>query len=56
MNLHKNLKKEYESLDWYKKYITQFSSLDWPVEIDRYHLNNPKLEKDLIILIEDILR
>ena len=56
VNLHKNLKKEYESLDWYKKYITQFSSLDWPVEIDRYHLNNPKLEKDLIILIENILQ
>jgi len=56
INLHKKLKKDYENLDWYKKYITQFSLLDWTVEIDRYHLNDLELQKDLITLIEKILQ
>ena len=32
---------------WYKKGLNEFKDLDWDNEVDRFHLNNEELQKEL---------
>ena len=32
---------------WYKKGLNEFKDLDWDNEVDRFHLNNEELQKNL---------
>ena len=54
IEIHNNLNKDYEDLEWYKKYLDTFSKLDWSIEIDRYHLNNSSFEKKLLTLTKSL--
>ncbi len=54
IELHSRQSKNYLDLNWYKKVKNTFSELDWSVEIDRYHLNNGKLESKLLQLARSL--
>jgi Tfp pilus assembly protein PilF len=54
VDIHKNFSKDYEEANWFKKGLNEFKSLDWPLEVDRYHLNNEEKTNSLIELAENV--
>ena len=54
VDIHKNFSKDYEEANWFKKGLNEFKSLDWPLEVDRYHLNNEEKTKSLIELAGNV--
>ena len=54
IELHSKQSKNYLDLNWYKNVKNTFCELDWSVEIDRYHLNNEKLESNLLQLARSL--
>ena len=47
IDLHLQHEKNYLESDWFSKLKNNFSGLDWPMEIDRYHLNDKNLDERL---------
>ena len=41
---------EYRTQDWYFSNYEEFNASDWPLEIDRFHLNNKTMEESLLQL------
>ena len=41
---------DYRTKDWYSDNYAEFSKSDWPLEIDRFHLNNKEMEGSLLQL------
>ena len=39
---------------WFKKGKVQYKDLDWEMEIDRFHLNNDRLNKELLETVQAI--
>ena len=57
LNIHLKSKHEVEfkNLNWYQSNLQKFNNLDFRMEIDRFHLNNPDLQYELQALAEQYL-
>ena len=57
LNIHLKSKHEIEfkNLNWYQSNLQKFNNLDFRMEIDRFHLNNPDLQSELQALAEQHL-
>tara|TARA_B100001250_G_scaffold228779_1_gene196392 strand:- start:15074 stop:16510 length:1437 start_codon:yes stop_codon:yes gene_type:complete len=54
VDIHKNFSKDYKDANWFKKGLNEFKTLDWSLEVDRYHLNNEEKTNSLIKLAGSI--
>ena len=45
---------DYRAKDWYSDNYAEFSKSDWPLEIDRFHLNNKEMEGSLLQLAHNL--
>ncbi len=44
---------DYSNDEWFKRGLNEFNSLDWNMEVDRFHLNNDLLKSQLIEFAEE---
>jgi tetratricopeptide (TPR) repeat protein len=54
LHLHKLQSVDCSQDNWFTKGIKEFSSLDWKMEIDRFHLNNEELNNNLLKTVQSI--
>lgn len=45
---------DYKTKDWYSANYAEFGKSDWPLEIDRFHLNNKEMESSLLQLASNL--
>ena len=54
LHLHKSQSVDCSQDNWFTKGMKEFNSLNWKMEIDRFHLNNEELNNSLLKTVQSI--